>query len=483
MAKRNMSPTKVEMPAQDPKARAKNFEEVTHGYTVEMAKEEAARCLQCKHKPCVDGCPVNIQIPDFIQLILDEDFEASYQKILETNVLPAVCGRVCPQESQCEKVCVRGIKHEPVAIGRLERFVADYHREHSEAKPQGYPDNGHKVAVIGSGPAGLSCAGDLARMGYQVTIFESLSEGGGVLLYGIPEFRLPKSIVKEEIKQLELDGVKIETNMVIGRIITIDELIEDYGYEAIFVGSGAGLPVFLGIPVTHGLKTLKEAVDSAFTAYMREYKTAIYCIGSVVGPHPFPMMVREFQSVVGFEAREQFKEMTGYLPDAVVACVGGGSNAIGMFSGFLEDPVDLYGIEPLGKGSNLGEHAASMMYGEKGIMHGFESIMLKDKKGEPAPVYSVASGLDYPASGPEHAFLRDVGRVTYDVISDDEAIDAFFKLSKLEGIIPAIESAHALAYALKIAQEDDSPGFVLVNLSGRGDKDIDFVLENYPDKL
>lgn len=237
------------------------------------------------------------------------------------------------------------------------------------------------------------------------------------------------------------------------------------------------------IPVTHGLKTLKEAVDSAFTAYMREYKTAIYCIGSVVGPHPFPMMVREFQSVVGFEAREQFKEMTGYLPDAVVACVGGGSNAIGMFSGFLEDPVDLYGIEPLGKGSNLGEHAASMMYGEKGIMHGFESIMLKDKKGEPAPVYSVASGLDYPASGPEHAFLRDVGRVTYDVISDDEAIDAFFKLSKMEGIIPAIESAHALAYALKIAQEDDSPGFVLVNLSGRGDKDIDFVLENYPDKL
>ncbi|HZJ69275.1 MAG TPA: NADPH-dependent glutamate synthase, partial [Candidatus Eisenbacteria bacterium] len=279
MAKRNMSPTKVEMPAQDPKARAKNFEEVTHGYTVEMAKEEAARCLQCKHKPCVDGCPVNIQIPDFIQLILDEDFEASYQKILETNVLPAVCGRVCPQESQCEKVCVRGIKHEPVAIGRLERFVADYHREHSEAKPQGYPDNGHKVAVIGSGPAGLSCAGDLARMGYQVTIFESLSEGGGVLLYGIPEFRLPKSIVKEEIKQLELDGVKIETNMVIGRIITIDELIEDYGYEAIFVGSGAGLPVFLGIPGENsvGVYSANEYLTRAnlMKAYQKGYQTPI----------------------------------------------------------------------------------------------------------------------------------------------------------------------------------------------------------------
>ncbi|HZK10308.1 MAG TPA: tryptophan synthase subunit beta [Clostridia bacterium] len=237
------------------------------------------------------------------------------------------------------------------------------------------------------------------------------------------------------------------------------------------------------IPVTHGLRTLKEAVDSAFDAYMKDYKNSIYCIGSVVGPHPFPMIVRDFQSIVGIEARSQFKEMTGYLPDAVVAAVGGGSNSIGMFSGFLEDPVDLYGIEPLGKGSQLGDHAASLMYGEKGIMHGFESIMLKNEKGEPAPVYSLASGLDYPSSGPEHAFLRDMGRVNYDVISDVEAVDAFFRLSRMEGIIPAIESAHALAYALKLAKKEDNPGFILVNLSGRGDKDIDHILEAYPNGI
>lgn len=237
------------------------------------------------------------------------------------------------------------------------------------------------------------------------------------------------------------------------------------------------------VPVTHGLKTLKEAVDSAFEAYAREYETAIYCIGSVLGPHPFPMMVRDFQAVVGEEAREQFKDMTGYLPDAVVAAVGGGSNAMGMFSGFLADPVDLYGIEPLGKGPKLGDHAASLTYGEKGIMHGFESIMLKDDAGEPAEVYSVASGLDYPSIGPEHAFLHDIGRVTYDVISDEEAIDAFFKLSRMEGIIPAIESSHALAYALKLAKREDNPGFVLVCLSGRGDKDMDFILEQFADRL
>lgn len=237
------------------------------------------------------------------------------------------------------------------------------------------------------------------------------------------------------------------------------------------------------IPVSHGLKTLKEAVDSAFDAYVKDYKNSIYCIGSVVGPHPFPMIVRDFQSIVGIEARSQFKEMTGYLPDAVVAAVGGGSNAIGIFSGFLEDPVDLHGIEPLGRGSSLGDHAASLMYGEKGVMHGFESIMLKNERGEPAPVYSVASGLDYPSSGPEHAFLRDIGRVSYDVISDEEAIDAFFQLSRMEGIIPAIESSHALAYALKLAKKENNPGFILVNLSGRGDKDMDYILENYPDRI
>ena len=232
------------------------------------------------------------------------------------------------------------------------------------------------------------------------------------------------------------------------------------------------------IEVTEGLQTLKEAVDAAFAAYCHEYKDAIYCIGSVLGPHPFPMMVREFQKVVGIEAREQFLEMTGELPDAVVACVGGGSNAMGMFSGFLNDPVAIYGVEPLGRGPALGDHAASLKYGEEGIMHGFNSIMLKDENGEPAPVYSVASGLDYPSSGPEHAFLHDSGRVIYDVVSDDETIDAFFELSRMEGIIPAIESSHAVAYGMKLAKEM-CRGSVLINLSGRGDKDMDYIIEHY----
>ena len=232
------------------------------------------------------------------------------------------------------------------------------------------------------------------------------------------------------------------------------------------------------IKVTEGDATLKEAVDAAFEAYAREYKDAIYCIGSVVGPHPFPMMVRDFQSVVGVEAREQFLSMTGELPDAVVACVGGGSNSMGIFSGFLNDPVELYGVEPLGKGEELGNHAASLQYGEEGIMHGFRSVMLKDELGEPAPVYSIASGLDYPSSGPEHAFLRDIGRVKYDVINDEETVDAFYTLARSEGIIPAIESAHAVAYGIKLAQTMKK-GSILINLSGRGDKDMDFIIEKY----
>ena len=232
------------------------------------------------------------------------------------------------------------------------------------------------------------------------------------------------------------------------------------------------------IEVTEGLQTLKEAVDAAFAAYAKEYKDSIYCIGSVLGPHPFPMMVRDFQSVVGIEARDQFTAMTGELPDAVVACVGGGSNAAGMFAGFLNDPVKIYGVEPLGRGPKLGDHAASLKYGTEGIMHGFNSIMLKDENGEPAPVYSVASGLDYPSSGPEHAFLHDLGRVTYDVIDDEETIDAFYKLARLEGIIPAIESAHAVAYGMKLAKTMKH-GSILINLSGRGDKDMDYVIENY----
>ena len=232
------------------------------------------------------------------------------------------------------------------------------------------------------------------------------------------------------------------------------------------------------VPVTHGLKTLKEAVDSAFDSYAKNYKDSIYCIGSALGPHPFPLMVRDFQSVVGYEAKDQFQEMTGLLPDVVCACVGGGSNSIGMFVPFVDEPVDIVGIEPLGRGSTLGDHAASMTFGEKGIMHGFESIMLKDQKGDPAPVYSIASGLDYPSVGPEHAFLHDLGRVTYETIDDEAAMKAFFELSRYEGIIPAIESSHAVAYATKKAQEMKK-GSILVCLSGRGDKDIDYVVENY----
>lgn len=232
------------------------------------------------------------------------------------------------------------------------------------------------------------------------------------------------------------------------------------------------------IPVSHGLKTLKEAVDAAFEGYMREYHDAIYCIGSALGPHPFPLMVRDFQSVVGYEAKEQFLEMTGLLPDVVCAAVGGGSNAIGMFEAFLPEPVEIVGVEPLGRGEKVGDHAASMKYGSKGILHGFESILLQDESGAPLPVYSIASGLDYPGVGPEHAYLRECGRVNYDVVSDEEAMEAFFLLCRTEGIIPAIESSHAVAYAIRYAKEHKN-GSILVNLSGRGDKDIDYVYEKY----
>ena len=236
------------------------------------------------------------------------------------------------------------------------------------------------------------------------------------------------------------------------------------------------------IPVSHGGKSLKEAVDSAFNAYLHEYNEAIYCIGSVVGPHPFPKMVRDFQKVVGIEAREQFLDMTGKLPDTVAACIGGGSNAAGIFAGFLNDPTKLVGIEPLGKGSQLGLHAASITNGEEGIMHGFNSLMLKDEEGNPAPVYSIASGLDYPSVGPEHAFYNSIKRVEYTTITDDETLEAFKLLSRYEGIIPALESAHAVAYAIKQARNNIT-GDILVNLSGRGDKDIDFLVKYYPDIL
>jgi tryptophan synthase beta chain len=232
------------------------------------------------------------------------------------------------------------------------------------------------------------------------------------------------------------------------------------------------------VPVSHGLRTLKEAVDSAFEAYLADPDNSIYCIGSVVGPHPFPKMVRDFQRIVGLEAREQMMEMIGKVPEHVVACVGGGSNAIGIFSAFLADDVQLHGVEPLGKGTKLGEHAASLSYGASGVLHGFKSLMLQTEDGQPAPVYSVASGLDYPSVGPEHAHLFSLGRTVVGTATDTEAIDSFFELSRLEGIIPALESSHATAYAAKIAK--DYPGQnILVNLSGRGDKDIDFVVDNF----
>ncbi|HUW70330.1 MAG TPA: tryptophan synthase subunit beta [bacterium] len=233
------------------------------------------------------------------------------------------------------------------------------------------------------------------------------------------------------------------------------------------------------VPVTRGLKTLKEAVDSAFEAYMVDPESSIYCIGSVVGPHPFPMMVREFQRVVGIEAKEQFFEMTGEEPDNVMACVGGGSNAIGIFSAFIEDDnVALYGIEPMGRGPNIGDNAATITYGKPGMIHGFKCMLLQDQKGEPSPVYSIASGLDYPGVGPEHSMLHDIKRVQYTSVTDDEAIDSFYELSKKEGIIPALESAHAVAYACKHAKANPRQS-ILVNLSGRGDKDIDFIYDTY----
>ena len=243
----NMDPKKCPMPVQDPEVRNKNFSEVALGYTPEMAVNEAKRCLHCKNKPCVSGCPVGIDIPGFIAKVAEEDFEGAYEVLSASSALPAVCGRVCPQENQCEGKCVRGIKTESVGIGRLERFVADWHREHFQGEPKMPVSNGHKVAVIGSGPSGLTAAGDLAKMGYKITVYEALHTPGGVLVYGIPEFRLPKEIVRQEIDGLKKIGVDVETNVVIGRTLTIDELFE-MGNEAVFIGSGAGLPRFMGIP-------------------------------------------------------------------------------------------------------------------------------------------------------------------------------------------------------------------------------------------
>ncbi len=247
MTKFNMDPKKSEMPTQDAAVRSGNFLEVALGYDEETAINEAKRCLNCKNKPCEAGCPVNVAIPEFISRAAEGDFEGAYEVISRTSALPAVCGRVCPQETQCEGKCTRGIKGEPVGIGRLERFVADYHNAHSKTQPVKPAPNGHKVAVVGSGPAGLTCAGDLAKLGYEVTVFEALHVAGGVLVYGIPEFRLPKEIVRKEVENLKALGVKVETNSVVGRVFTVEELKTEYGFEAVFLGTGAGLPMFMGI--------------------------------------------------------------------------------------------------------------------------------------------------------------------------------------------------------------------------------------------
>ncbi len=276
---RNMDPKKCPMPSQDPEVRSKNFDEVALGYTYEMAVNEARRCLNCKNKPCVSACPVAIDIPAFIERVANEDMEGAFEIISRSSSLPAVCGRVCPQENQCEGKCVRGIKGEPVGIGRLERFVADWHRAHNTEAPKMPQPNGHKVAIIGAGPAGLTAAGDLAKLGYKVTVFEALHLAGGVLVYGIPEFRLPKAIVQQEIDGLKALGVDIETNMVIGKVLTIDELLGEMGYEAVFIGSGAGLPRFMGIP-GESLKGVYSANEyltriNLMKAYLPDAKTPI----------------------------------------------------------------------------------------------------------------------------------------------------------------------------------------------------------------
>ena len=284
----NMTLVKTPMPEQDPQVRARNFKEVTLGYTAEMAIEEAGRCLKCKNPKCVEGCPVNVRIPEFIAKVQEGDFKAAYEIITSTNALPALSGRVCPQETQCEAKCVRGIKGEPVAIGRLERFVADWYRENINAMPEKVPSNGIKVAVVGSGPAGMTAASDLAKLGYAVTMFEALHTAGGVLVYGIPEFRLPKAIVANEITKLEAQGVEVMTNMVIGRVLTIDELFE-MGYKAVFVGSGAGLPMFMNIP--------GEALKGVMSA--NEYLTRTNLMKAYDAAYDTPIVQSKAVAVVG----------------------------------------------------------------------------------------------------------------------------------------------------------------------------------------
>lgn len=345
----NMSLVKNEMPAQNAEVRNKNFLEVTLGYTKEQAMDEAKRCLNCKNRPCVTGCPVQIDIPEFIKAVAKGSFEEAFQIISRSSSLPAVCGRVCPQESQCESKCVRGIKGEPVAIGRLERFVADYHNANSKAKVQKPGSNGHKAAVIGSGPSGLACAGDLARKGYEVTVFEALHLAGGVLVYGIPEFRLPKAIVQKEINSLKDMGVTIQTNVVIGKTISVDELMEDYGFEAVFIGSGAGLPNFMNIKGENlkgvysanefltRINLMKAYKEDAATPIQRGSKVAVVGGGNVA------MDAARCAKRLGAKVTIVYRRTEKELPARLEEVEHAGEEGI-QFS-FLTNPLEVKGSE------------------------------------------------------------------------------------------------------------------------------------------
>ena len=345
----NMSLKKNPMPSQKPEIRNGNFDEVALGYTKEQALDEAQRCLNCKNHPCVGGCPVKIRIPEFIEKVAKGEFEEAYKIISASSSLPAVCGRVCPQETQCEGKCVRGIKGEPVAIGRLERFVADFHNENCKERAQKPVSNGHKVAVIGSGPSGLTCAGDLAKKGYEVTVFEALHTPGGVLVYGIPEFRLPKAIVKKEIDGLRDLGVEIKTNMIIGKTLSIDELVEEYGFEAVFIGSGAGLPKFMNIPGENlkgvlsanefltRINLMKAYKDGSDTPVMHAKKTVVVGGGNVA--MDAARCAKRLGSEVYIVYRRSMEELPARKEEVEHAIEEG------IIFKTLNNPVEIYGDE------------------------------------------------------------------------------------------------------------------------------------------
>ena len=381
----NMSPKKNPMPSQDPHVRNKNYLEVATGYTVEMAQDEAARCLNCKHMPCVSGCPVNVKIPDFIAKIVEGDFEGAYQVISSTNALPAISGRVCPQENQCESKCVRGIKTEPVGIGRLERFVADWHRENVEDKIEKPASNGKKVAVAGSGPSSLTCAADLAKLGYEVTVFEAFHVAGGVLVYGIPEFRLPKAIVAGEVEKLKKLGVTVMTDILIGKTISIDELFDEYGFDAVFVGTGAGLPMFMKIP-GEGLDGVYSANEyltrlNLMKAYDTHYDTPIY-VGQrvvVVGGGNVAMDAVRTAKRLGAEATIVYRRSEKELPARVEEVHH--AKEEGIVFRMLANPVEVLGDE---QGWVRGLRCVEMTLGEP------------DESGRRRPVEKEGSEFDVP---------------------------------------------------------------------------------------